>query len=87
MTISLSPEAEAIARRRAEAEGLSIAQYLERLLNAELAAERELESLALESLQSGDPLEAPLEYWIDQHRRLDERIKQRLPAEHGKTAL
>jgi len=87
VTINVAPEVEEIARRRAEAEGLSIAEYLKRLLNAEIAAEEELEALALEGLRSGDPHEAPLDYWIDRHRRLDERLSEGHATGPGKTGL
>jgi hypothetical protein len=87
VTITVAPKVEEIARRRAEAEGLSIGEYLERLLNAEIAAEEELKALALEALRSGDPHEAPLENWIDRHKRLDEWLNQRHATGPGKTAL
>ena len=59
-----------------EDEGLSVAAYIERFLNADQAAEEELESLALEGLKSGDPIQAGPGYWEEKHRRLDERLKK-----------
>ena len=33
-----------------------------------------LEFLALEGLNSGDPIQVECEYWQEKHRRLDERL-------------
>ena len=74
MSITIDPKLEARLRERAEAEGLTIAAYVERLVHAEQAAEEELESLALESLNSGDPTAVGPGFWEDKHRRLDERL-------------
>jgi hypothetical protein len=41
-----------------------------------LQADEELELLALEGLNSGHPIEVTSEYWAEQHRRLDERLKK-----------
>jgi hypothetical protein len=65
MTITIDPKLEARLRERAEAEGLTVPAYLERLVQADQSAEEELEPLALEGLNSGDPI-----------RRLDERLKK-----------
>ena len=40
-----------------------------------LSAEEELEALALEGLNSGDPIEPGPGYWEEKHRRLDDRLK------------
>jgi len=40
------------------------------------SAEEELESLALDGMNSGDPLPVGPGYWEEQHRRLDERLNQ-----------
>jgi len=74
MTITIDPKVEARLRERAEAEGLSIAAYVERLVSADQAAEEELESLALEGLNSGPAIEIGPGYWEERHRRLDERL-------------
>ena len=74
MTITIDPKVETRLRERAEAEGLSIAAYVERLVIADQAAEEELESLALEGLHSGPPIEIGPGYWEERHRRLDERL-------------
>ena len=76
MTITIDPKLEARLRERAEAEGLSIADYVERLVNAEQAAEEELESIAVEGLNSGDPIQVGPGYWEEKHRRLDERLER-----------
>jgi hypothetical protein len=76
MTIAIHPELETRLRARAEAEGLTVEAYVERLLRAEQQAEDELETLALEGLRSGEPIETGPGYWEDQHRRLDERLNK-----------
>ncbi len=76
MTITLHPELAARLRSRAEAEGLTIEAYVERLVGAEQRAEDELEALALEGLNSGEPIEVGLGYWENKHRMLDERLKK-----------
>jgi hypothetical protein len=76
MTITIDPKLEARLRERAEAEGLSVLAYIERLLKADQSAEEELESLALEGLNSGEPIEVGPGYWEEKHRRLDERLKK-----------
>jgi hypothetical protein len=76
MTITIDPKVEEWLRERAEAEGLSATAYIERLVNADQSAEEELERLALEGLNSGDPIEVGPGYWEEKHRRLDERLKR-----------
>jgi hypothetical protein len=76
MSITIDPKLEARLRERAEAEGLSVEEYVERLLKAEQSAEEELETLAREGLASGDPIQAGPGYWEEKHRRLDERLKR-----------
>jgi len=76
MTITIDPKLEARLRERAEAEGLSVPDYVERLVNADQSAEEELQALALEGLNSGAPIEAGPGYWEEKHRRLDERMKK-----------
>ena len=74
MAITIDPKIEERLRQRAEAEGLTVAAYVERLVNADQAAEAEIESLALEGLHSGDPIEIGPGYWEEKHRRLNERL-------------
>lgn len=76
MSLSIHPELETKIRARAEAEGLSIEAYLERLVQADKQAIEELEALAIEGLESGAPIEAGPSYWQEKHRRLDERLKK-----------
>jgi hypothetical protein len=75
MPITMDPKLEARLRERAAAEGITVPDYVERLLNADQSAEEEIESLALEGLDSGDPIETGPGYWEDKHRRLDARLK------------
>lgn len=75
MSITLRPELEALLRERADAEGLTIEQYVESLARADQQAEVELEALALEGLDSGDPIEPGPGYWEERHRRLHEGLK------------
>lgn len=76
MTITIPPELETRLRVRAEAEGMTVQAYVERLLRAEQQAEDELEALAREGLNSGEPMEMGPGYWEDRHRRLDERLNK-----------
>jgi hypothetical protein len=74
MAITIDPKIEQRLRERAEAEGLTVAAYVERLVNSDQAAEAEIESLSLEGLDSGDPIEIGPGYWEEKHRRLNERL-------------
>jgi hypothetical protein len=76
VTITIHPDVEKWLRARAESEGLSIDAYLERLVRADQDAEDELEALAIEGLDSGEPIEVGSGYWEDKHRQLDERFKK-----------
>jgi hypothetical protein len=75
MTITIDPTLEARLRERADAEGLTIPAYVERLVRADQSAEEELESLAVEGLSSGDPIPGGLGYWEEKHRRLEDRLR------------
>jgi hypothetical protein len=75
MTIAIHPELESKIRSRAEAQGLTIETYLERLVRADQQGTEELESLALEGLNSGAPVEVGPSYWQEKHFRLDERLR------------
>jgi hypothetical protein len=66
--------------RNSRIAGLTTAAYVERLVNADQAAEGVLESLALEGLNSGDPIEVGPGYWEEKHRRLDESMNKTGPA-------
>jgi hypothetical protein len=76
MTITIDPKLEARIREKAEAEGLTVEAYVERLVSADQAAEEELESLAVEGLNSGTAIDVGPGYWEEKHRRLDERLKR-----------
>ena len=76
MSITIDPELEARLRARAEAEGLSIEAYVERIARDDERAEEELETLALEGLNSGDSTVADERYWEQKRRRLIERHEQ-----------
>jgi hypothetical protein len=76
MTITIDPRLEERLRRRAESAGLTVEAYVERLVGADQDAEDELQSLALEGLNSGAPIEVGPGYWEEKHRRLDERLKK-----------
>jgi hypothetical protein len=75
MPITIPPELEAKLRARAEAAGVTVETYIERMARDDQAAEDEIEALALEGLQSGDPIEVGPGYWEEKHRRLEERLK------------
>jgi hypothetical protein len=76
MSIPVPPDLESRIRSRAEAEGISIEAYLERLVRADQAGMEELESLALEGLNSGAPIAVGPSHWQEKHLRLDERLKK-----------
>ena len=76
MTITIDPKLEARIREKAEAEGLTIEAYVERLVSADQIAEEELESLALEGLNSGASIGVGPGYWEKKHCRLDDRLKR-----------
>jgi hypothetical protein len=76
MTITIDQKLDARLRKRATAEGLTVEAYVERLVTADQAAEQELETLALERLNSGEPIEIGPGYWEQKHHRLDERLNQ-----------
>lgn len=76
MSIAIHPELETKIRARAEAEGLSIEDYLERLVRADQQGADELEALAIQGLGSGEPIVVGPTYWEEKHRRLDERLKK-----------
>jgi hypothetical protein len=76
MSIAIHPELESKIRARAEAQGLSIEAYLESLVRADQQGMEELESLALDGLNSGAPIEIGPSYWQEKHLRLDERLRK-----------
>lgn len=73
MSIAIHPDLEARLRARADAEGLTVEAYIERIARDDQQAEEELEALALEGLNSGESIEANEKYWEEKCRRLMER--------------
>lgn len=73
MIITIHPDLEARLRARADAEGLSVEAYVERIALDDERAEQELEALALEGLRSGDSIVADEKYWENKRQRLIER--------------
>ena len=81
MSITLQPELQAKLRERATEAGITIEAYIERLVRADDAVMNELEELALEGLNSGEPIEADNdEYWQERRRLLDEHARRISPA-------
>lgn len=74
MPITIRPDMEARLRARAEAAGVSVETYIERMARDD-GAEEELEALALEGLNAGDPIQVGPGYWEEKHRRLEERLR------------
>ncbi len=76
MTITIDPKLEARIREKAEAEGITVDAYVEHLVSADQDAEEELESLLLQGIDSGEPVEVGPGYWEEKHRQLDERLRR-----------
>ncbi len=76
MSITLQPALEAKLRQNAEAEGLTVEAYLETLLRSAELATDEVERLALEGVNSGDPIAIDEKYWAEKHRQLDRKLKK-----------
>lgn len=76
MSLAIDRDLETKIRARAEAEGLSVEAYLERLVHADQEGAKELEALVLEGLGSGEPIEVGPSYWQEKHRLLDERLSK-----------
>jgi 4-aminobutyrate aminotransferase-like enzyme len=75
MNITIHPELETRLRARAQAEGLTVEAYLERLVRDDQSAEDEVAALVSEGLNSGDPIEPGPGYWEAKHQKLDERLR------------
>ena len=73
MSITIHSELETRLRARADAEGVPVEAYLERIARDDEQAEQVLEALALEGLNSGESIEADENYWEEKRRRLIER--------------
>ncbi|MBI4902575.1 MAG: hypothetical protein HY820_03005 [Acidobacteria bacterium] len=70
MAISIHPELEEKLRARADAAGVSIETYIERIARDQQTAEEELEALAVEGLNSGESIAAGERYWAAKRQRL-----------------
>ncbi|MBS1827101.1 MAG: hypothetical protein JST93_17415 [Acidobacteria bacterium] len=70
MAITIHPELEAKLRARAQAAGITIETYIERIARDEEAAEDDIERLALEGLDSGEGIVADDRYWAEKRQRL-----------------
>jgi hypothetical protein len=77
MSITIHPPLETELRARAQAEGIPVEEYLERILRSEDETAAELETLAMEGVKSGDAIVAGAEYWDELHRRLENRVNTR----------
>jgi len=75
MSIMIDPDLEARLKARAHAEGISVETYVERIARDDENAERELESLALEGLESGAFLLADDRFWAEKREQLSSRSK------------
>ena len=73
MSITIHPELEKRLRERAEAEGLTVEAYVERIARDDQQADEELEALALEGLNSGESIVADERYWEEKRQRLIKR--------------
>jgi hypothetical protein len=76
MTITIDPKTEARFRARADAAALTVEAYIERLPDARESAVDEPEGLALEGLNSGEPIEAGPGYWEEKHHRPDVHLRR-----------
>ena len=76
MSLAIDRDLETKIRARAEAEGLSVEAYLERLVHADQEGAKELEALVPEGLGSGEPIEVGSSYWQEKHRLLNERLSK-----------
>jgi hypothetical protein len=73
MSLNLPPELEAKLREGAASEGLSIEAYVERLVWMEEATSDSLADLAVEGIDSGDPIEVNSEFWEERRQQLQDR--------------
>jgi hypothetical protein len=76
MSLIIHPELEAKLRARADAEGVTVEAYVERIARDDEQAEQEFETLALEGLHSGESIPADETFWRDKQNRLIERDRK-----------
>lgn len=77
MGITITPELESVLRSNAAAEGISVEEYLARLVKLDQQATSEFNALIDESINSGASFEPVAGYWEEKHRKLEERLKSR----------
>ena len=75
MPITINTELEATLRARADASGITVETYIERIALDDEAAEAELEAIALEGLNSGESILADERYWAEKRQRLIDRYQ------------
>ena len=77
MGITITPELEGLLRSNAAAEGISVEEYLARIVKLDREATSEFKVLIADALNSGDAFEPGPGYWEEKHRKLEERLKSR----------
>ena len=73
MSIIIQPELEARLRARADAEGITVEAYIERIARDDEQAEEELEALAREGQNSGEFVVADERFWNERRQVLIEK--------------
>ena len=73
MPITIQAELEAMLRARADAAGITVETYIERIALYDQDAEEELEALAIEGVNSRESIVADERYWVEKRQRLIER--------------
>jgi hypothetical protein len=76
MPITIHPDLEARLRARAEAAGVTVETYIERIALDDQAAEDELEALALEGLNSGESVRGDEQFWSERRQRVIDRHRK-----------
>jgi antitoxin ParD1/3/4 len=78
MSISLPESLRSFAEMRAQEDFGSVSEYLEDLLRQDQrrSAEERLETLLLEGLDSGEPVEVTPQYWEDMKQRVAAKLKK-----------
>jgi hypothetical protein len=66
-------------RARAEAAGIRVETYIERIARDDEAAEEGLKMLAVAGLNSGESIEADEHFWAEKRRRLIDGHKKSSP--------
>jgi hypothetical protein len=74
MPLTIPPALEEKLRHRADAAGISVESYIERIADEDRQSEAEWTSLITEGLTSGAPLPTGPDYWAEKHHRLTQRL-------------